>query len=65
VRLWRWWRRRRAAASAEVHAARQRLEATSRDDAQIDLVMGRVEQALRENNLAPYVMRALGITRRQ
>lgn len=46
-----------------VAEARDRLEAASRDDEKVDAVMMRVEKALKENNLAPYVMRALGVRR--
>lgn len=46
-----------------VAEARERLEAIERDDDRIELLEARTQRILRENNLAPFVMKALGIRR--
>ena len=64
VPRWLWpWGARHTEETPAVTQARDRLEAVSRDDVKVDAVMRRVDQVLRENNLAPYVMRALGVRR--
>lgn len=59
---WRWpWMKR--GDSPGVVEARERLEAAERDDDRIDLLVAKTQRILRENNLAPQIMRALGVRR--
>jgi hypothetical protein len=55
------WRRRPSPAT---HDARRRLEAIQADDARVDNLSHRAARILRENNLAPTIMDALGVRRR-
>lgn len=55
--------RPRAASREILEEARKRLEDIRRDDARVDSLEARTQRILRENNLAPVVMRALGIRR--
>jgi len=45
------------------HAAEivERLEAIEADDARVDKLQRRADRIMRENNLAPMIMRALGV----
>lgn len=56
------WRQR--GPSQDVIEARQRLEAINRDDERVDRLERRTSRILRENNLAPSIMDALGVRRR-
>lgn len=47
--------------SPEVQAARERLAAIERDDQRVDELQRRTFRIMRENNLAPTIMRALRI----
>lgn len=55
--------RPRAASREIIKDARERLEAIQRDDARVESLEIRAQRILRENNLAPAVMKALGIRR--
>lgn len=63
-----WWRRlvpwRTRGPSTDVIEARERLEATNQDDARVDRLERRTARILREDNLAPTIMDALGVKRR-
>ncbi len=56
--MWWPWRHRE---SPQVDEARQRLDDTVKDDAKVNDLQVRTQRLIRENNLAPYVMKALGI----
>ncbi len=58
--MWKWWPWRRITPPA-VEEAQSRLEHTAADDVRVDRVVERTNRLIRENNLAPYVMKALGI----
>ena len=62
---WKWWpmARRSRKDSPKVIEAQERLEAIERDDIRVNLLAARTQRILRENNLAPVIMRALGIRR--
>lgn len=62
---WTWWwpMRRPRSEPQKLTEARERLEAITRDDARVERLELRTQKILRENNLAPFVMRALGIRR--
>lgn len=56
------WRQR--GPSQDVIEARERLEAIERDDERVARLERRTSKILRENNLAPSIMDALGMRRR-
>lgn len=56
------WRQR--GPSQDVIEARERLEAIKRDDERVARLERRTSKILRENNLAPSIMDALGVRRR-
>lgn len=58
---WPPWRRRRP--SPETHSAQRRLERIQADDARVDSLNRRAARILREDNLAPAIMDALGVRR--
>lgn len=61
---WEWWPMKHPRAeSQEVIQARERLAAITRDDVRVASLEMRTQRILRENNLAPLIMRALGIRR--
>lgn len=57
------WRHQREP-SQDVVEARERLEAIHRDDERVNRLERRTAKILRENNLAPSIMDALGVRRR-
>ena len=61
---WEWWpMKRQRKEPRKVVEARERLEAITRDDDRVELLEARTKRMLHENNLAPFIMRALGIKR--
>jgi hypothetical protein len=56
------WRQREP--SQDVLEARDRLEAVTRDDERVQHLERRTAKILREDNLAPTIMNALGVRRR-
>jgi hypothetical protein len=48
----------------QIAEAERRLERVIRDDAEVAIIEKTTQKMLRENNLAPYVMRALRAQRR-
>lgn len=61
---WRWWPMKRPRVEPhKVVEARERLEAITRDDDRVRRLEIRTQRILRENNLAPFIMKALGIRR--
>jgi hypothetical protein len=56
------WRSREP--SRDVIEARERLAAITRDDDRVGRLEQRTQRILRENNLAPTIMDALGMRRR-
>lgn len=60
-KLWPWPKKPDASIKNE---AKERLKATERDDARIDHIVRRTQKIVRENNLGPIVMKALGVQRR-
>jgi len=55
---WTWWRR---GEPPNVQTARERLESAEADDERIASLERRTERIRRENNLAPWIMKSLGI----
>lgn len=61
---WEWWPMRRPRQEPQqVAEARERLEAIERDDVRVQRLEIRTQKILHENNLAPVIMKALGIRR--
>jgi hypothetical protein len=58
---WKWWTR---PDREEIEEAQRRLEAVVEDDKKIAELEKRTKRILRENNFAPTIMRALGVTGR-
>jgi len=54
-----WWRD----GSGDKLEAAQRLEAVKADDVRVDRLAYRAAKIVRENNLAPDIMKALGVRR--
>lgn len=54
---------RRSSSHDELLQAKEKLESVKADDIRIDKLGKRVDKILDENNLAPAIMRALGVNR--
>ena len=61
LKLLRWLIRLPHKESDEVTDARERLKAVALDDLRVARLEARTQKILRENNLAPLIMRSFGI----
>ncbi len=59
---WRFWKGKEP--SEEILQAKERLEQIRADDETVEDIVRRTQKIIRENNLGPDIMRALGVQRR-